>query len=429
MDKEKMEQMLSDILEKQLKVAMGGTEFTEMINTEIKTALEGMQGKLTGDPQIGGSLKRTSMELVRSALPYHRVDGNMLVTRQGSILDMNKKSAPWVQLSPEVEGWFKEFAGYTKAGGLDGAARIGKLLQESSDPSGGYLVPEEFKATMLMYDTEPAVIWPRATVWPMGSDKLGMPKLGQDPGKLEDDDSDFFAGVDFTWTDEGGTKAETEPNFEFIELIAHELSGYTPVTNQLLDDSVINLVNFLTILFRAAWIWHTDKKFIRGSGANQPLGIVTDPQIYTQPRQTANTVTFTDLNNMWTLLPAVFEAGAIWLMNKQVIADIRDERDTNNALLLQEQYSALAEGYQQTIFGVPVVKADYKTYPMGTKGDVILCNPRYYYIGDRQNFTMDASRHYLFRSNKTAFRVTGRLDGQPAVSEAFVVLDDVAAAS
>jgi HK97 family phage major capsid protein len=260
----------------------------------------------------------------------------------------------------------------------------------------------------------------------MGTDKIGMPKLAQRPDGIAGDDFDHFAGVSFTWTEEGGTKTETEPSFEFIELIAHELSGYTEVTNILLDDSAINLMNFLTNLFRSAWIWQTDSDFIRGNGGGRPLGIVNDPVALTVARTTAGTAVYTDIEGMATALPSVFDAGAVWLCNKQVISALRNERDSNNALLLQQMYSDLSDGYQLTMLGYPVVKADGKTYPLGTKGDLILANLRHYYIGDRQNFTMDSSIHYQFRANKTALRVSGRLDGQPAIPEAFVILDDAA---
>jgi HK97 family phage major capsid protein len=186
-------------------------------------------------------------------------------------------------------------------------------------------------------------------------------------------------------------------------------------------------MNFLTNLFRAAWIWQTDVSFIRGTGGGQPLGIVNDPVALVQPRAGAGAVVYTDIEAMATLLPSVFDAGAVWLCNKQVVSALRNERDTNNALLLQQMYSDLSDGYNLTMLGYPVVKADGKTYPLGTKGDLILANVRHYYIGDRQNFTMDSSVHYVFRSNRTALRVSGRLDGQPAIPEAFVILDDATA--
>lgn len=425
MDKAKLKEALQEIMQDQISKMVTGddSDVAKMINAAVQSSVAELQETLIAEPGVGRASGQASESLVLGAIPNSRMmGGNMVVTPKGSILDLGRKHTPWVKLSEEMEQWATAFAEYLKSKGKV----ISKVLQESDDTAGGYLVPEEFRATMLMYDAEPAVVWPRATVWPMGTDKIGMPKLAQRPDGIAGDDFDHFAGVSFTWTEEGGTKTETEPSFEFIELIAHELSGYTEVTNILLDDSAINLMNFLTNLFRSAWIWQTDQQFIRGNGGGRPLGIVNDPVALTQARAGAGAVTFTDVNDMATLMPSVFDAGAVWLCNKQVIADLRNERDNNNALLLQHMYSDLGDGYQLQMLGYPVVKADGKTYPLGTKGDIILANLRYYYIGDRQNFTMDSSIHYQFRANKTALRVSGRLDGQPAIPEAFVILDDPA---
>jgi HK97 family phage major capsid protein len=426
MDKDKLKNLLQELLHDQFKLQAEDDEsgLNKMVNAAVKAAMEELQTSLVGDATLGEKQGTQSDALIMSALHGASIigGGNMITTPGGSILDLSKKNAPWVKCSEEVEIWAREMGAYLNSGGK----KVGKTLQEADDTLGGYTVPEEFRAVMLMYDAEPAVIWPRATIWPMGTDKLGMPKLAQRPDGIADDDYDHFAGVSFTWTDEGGTKAETEPTFEFIELVARELSGYTAITNILIDDSAINIMNFLTTLFRAAWIWQTDKVFIRGDGAGKPLGIVLDPNALTRARQTAGTVTYTDIENMATDLPSVFDAGAVWLCNKQVISALRNERDSNNALLLQQMYSDLGDGYQMTMLGYPVVKADGKTYPLGTAGDIILANLRHYYVGDRQMFSMDSSAHYLFRNNKTAVRVSGRLDGQPAIPEAFVVLSDAA---
>jgi len=426
MDKEKLMKQLQEINEEIVKRYIGSDEFTNMINKRIQTFMETLQKQLQGDSTAGAiaDAQPSSLPFVQATLPYANVRGNLIVTRQGSVLDITKKT-PWVQVSKEVQDWASDFLQYVQSRGRV----VGKTLQESEDPSGGYLVPEEFRATILMYDAEPAIVWPRATVWPMATDKLGMPKLAQSPDGIENDDYDHFAGVAFTWTDEGGSKTETEPDFEFIELIAHELSGYTAITNTLMDDSPINLMNFLTTLFRGAWVWQTDKAFIRQDGANKPLGVTKDPSVLSVNRNTASTVKYADLLNMVKKLPSVFDAGAVWFFNKEVHAAIRNERDNNNALLLQQTYDSAAGKMIEILLGYPVVKSDGKTYPMGTKGDVILGNWAYYYIGDRQEFRLDTSEHYLFRSNKLAIRVASRLDGQPAIPEAFVVLDDVASAS
>ena len=67
------------------------------------------------------------------------------------------------------------------------------------------------------------------------------------------------------------------------------------------------------------------------------------------------------------------------------------------------------------LLGKPAFLADGKISSLGTRGDVILGNWTWYYIGFRQDFSMDSSRHYKFRSNRTALRCSGRVDGQQRV--------------
>jgi len=361
---------------------------------------------------------------------------NLVKTIQGSVIDLTRKGNPWVRLSPEMENFCKAFTEYIRAqkSGRAMDPEYSKLLQENTDTAGGYLVPEEFQAMLIQYEEEPAIVWPRATVWPMGTDKLGMPKLAQRPDESSRNEHfDHFAGVSFTWTEEGGEKTSTEPTFEFLELIAHELSGYTAITDTLIEDSSINIMNFLTGLFRRAYVWYTDRSFIRGNGARQPLGVVPDPAVLSTNRQHANSFEFRDAINMDTRLPSVFDDGAVWFMNKDCMNNLRDERDTTANLILQEFYQETAPGAGakrvSMLLGYPVIHSGGKTYTKGTTGDVILGNWSWYYIGDRKRFTMDVSRHYLFRNNKTALRVCGRLDGIPACPEAFVILNSAVGTS
>lgn len=353
------------------------------------------------------------------------INGNLMTTKQGSVIDLASPAAPWKVLSPEMENFAKAFRELVQK-------HETRLLQENSDPSGGYLVPEEFQATMVQYDTEPSCIWPRATIWPMTTDKLGMPKLAQ-RSDADAADWDHFAGVIFTWTEEGHAKTETEPDFEFLELIAHELSGYTAITDILIEDSAINLMNFLTGLFRRAYLWFTDRSFFRGNGARQPMGIILDPAVLMVNRTTAGAVTYQDILAMDDKLPSVFDQGAVWFGSKAVFNSLRNERDNNGALVLQQFYQPGPPGVGQKLVeylaGYPAIRSDQKTMPIGVRGDLILCNPAWYYVGDRKRVTIDISKHYLFRDNKTAMRVTGRVDGQCAIPEAFVVLDVVTTGS
>jgi len=403
---------LIKLLDDQLKSHVSGDDFGKMVADIIGKQIVDLQNNVTNP--FGTTAKN-----MISGLPFVKLDGDFMSTKQGSVVNLKNKQNPWVQVSDEVSAWAKDFANYLKTG------TVSKLLSEGVDSAGGYLVPAEFRAIMIMYDAMSTLVWQRATVWPMNGEKLAFPKLNQNPD-VDSVGFDHFAGVSFTWTEEGGEKGQTEPDFGLVEMIAHELSGYTEITNTLLESSVVNLVNFLTRIFREAWYWYTDKEFIQGTGGKKPLGIVNDPSVLTVNRQTAMTVEVDDVLNMEARLPAVFDNGSVWFITKKARAALRGQKVAagSKELVLQESYGNLADGYNMTILGRPAVLADGKTSALGTAGDVILGNWSQYYVGFPQDFSMDSSRHAQFRKNRTALRCSGRVDGLAAIPQAFVVLTD-----
>jgi HK97 family phage major capsid protein len=66
---------------------------------------------------------------------------------------------------------------------------------------------------------------------------------------------------------------------------------------------------------------------------------------------------------------------------------------------------------------------------LGTKGDLILIDPRYYLIGDRVQATIAASEHVNFLKNQVTFRVTRRTDGQPWIEKPITLQDGTTTAS
>ena len=403
---------LIDLVNDQTKNIMATDDFSLM----VKDTLTGMVKDLQNDIQT--PFKDSAQQMI-TRMPNISISDGMMTTKQGSIINMRNKQNPWVMCSDDISQWANDFAKYLKTG------NVSKLLSETVDTDGGYLVPEEFRALMIMYDAEETLVWNRATVWPMVGEKLAFPKLMQNPD-VADVNFDHFAGVSFEWTEEGGEKPETQPEFGLVEMIVHELAGYTELTNTLLDDSVLNLMNYLTRIFRSAWYWYTDKEFIQGTGGKKPLGIINDPNVLTVNRATASNIEVVDCLNMEAKLPAMFDNTAVWFINKTGRANLRGQTVTGSSkeLVLQEMYTDLSKGYDMTILGRPAYLADGKIPSLGNTGDLILGSWAWYYVGFRQDFAMDSSRHYRFRHNRTALRCSGRLDGQAAIPQAFSILTD-----
>lgn len=326
----------------------------------------------------------------------------------------------WMELSPQMEEYMANFSHVIRA------PRTKTNMTVDDNEQGGFLVPEEFIASIVEYREPANIVWPRATVIPMGTDRLRMPKLAQ---VSDGSNLDHFAGMSFQWLEETDTKTKTKPKFEALALNAHKLAGYTAISDELLADSPINLANYLTNLIGRAWMWTTDQSFIQGNGSGKPMGIANDPAVVVVARQAAGAVNITDINNMYRNLPAHFDAGAVWFADKNTLGPLHDARDNNNALLIREVGFALAEGIVPVMKGKQVILSDGKTPTIGNQGDVILGNWTHYYIGNRQNIDIRSSEHILFLDDMTAIRVTGRIDGQAAQPRAFVILGNAAGSS
>ncbi|NBY00675.1 MAG: phage major capsid protein [Planctomycetes bacterium] len=178
-------------------------------------------------------------------------------------------------------------------------------LNTSIGTQGGYLVPTEFTDKLLQTASEKSVVRPRATLIPMASRAVQVPCLDSTTVPASSD-SAFLGGIVARWTEESITFNETEPVFRQVELVAHELSGYSRVSNSLLEDSAIGLEQLLITLFGRAIAWHEDHAFLRGDGVGKPLGILNSNALISVARSAARAFALEDAA---TMLAASCQAG------------------------------------------------------------------------------------------------------------------------
>jgi HK97 family phage major capsid protein len=82
----------------------------------------------------------------------------------------------------------------------------------------------------------------------------------------------------------------------------------------------------------------------------------------------------------------------------------------------------MRSGMPLQLLGMPVYWTDALP-TLGTTGDIILCDPSYYLIGDRQNIEIAYSEHYKFVNDQGTWRVTARMDGQPWIDSSITLED------
>jgi HK97 family phage major capsid protein len=149
-------------------------------------------------------------------------------------------------------------------------ARIKANLSEGSTTAGGYLVPEEFAAEIMRLAPEYGVIRRECRIIPMQFDTIHIPAAGT---------TDQSA----TWTNEAAQIKQTNPTFREVQLSINKLAAIPKVTNELLADANVPVVQYLSELVAWAFAKEEDNQGFCGSGSPfvgclQATGVPTSPQ-------------------------------------------------------------------------------------------------------------------------------------------------------
>ncbi|MFO7858379.1 MAG: phage major capsid protein, partial [Ectothiorhodospiraceae bacterium] len=313
-----------------------------------------------------------------------------------------------------------------------------KQLVENVGADGGFLVFPEFRNELLMWDDLERFFRQRATVIPMSARTITIPTLDQTGAPAAG--SRFYGGMVAYWTEEAASKEREQPEFRQVELIAHKLAVYTEASDELLADSAISLEALLTQLFRSTFLNEEEWAFVNGTGAGQPLGIVTanatagaGPTIVVT-RQGAGAIVIDDIFNMVSQFQG---RSPVWIAHQSTMPQIL----SLNGPAGNPSYVWIAngrDGMPSSLMGYPIFWVE-NAQPLGTMGDLILADLSKYLIGDRQLVTINSSMHYRFRYDLTSWRAVHRVDGRPWLSapityrdgatqvSPFVVLDGPAA--
>jgi len=188
--------------------------------------------------------------------------------------------------------------------------------------------------------------------------------------------------------------------------------------------------------FAGGVAWMEDYAFLQGTGAGQPLGIITAVNAPTivVARAVAGAIGIPDLANMRQhLLPS---AQAVWVVTQSAMAGMIQLAGPAGNPAYWWMPSG-QDGVPDRLLGLPVYWTE-KLPLLGVQGDILLADMRYYLIGDRQATTIESTKYDRWRYDQTSWRVVHRVDGQPWLSapltyqdgattvSPFVILGDVA---
>lgn len=295
---------------------------------------------------------------------------------------------------------------------------IVKTMTEGTDSEGGFLVPTEFRATLIRLIEAFGLVRRKATVIPMTREEMHIPKLA--------------SGITVYWPGEAGSITPSQPVFDRVTLTAKKMAALVPVSGELLEDSAIPIANLLITLFAESMAQEEDRVGLLGNtGGGDPfMGVINDASIGNLVMG-AGDVGFDNLTADYLLdMTAQVATSALngsgYMLNRTVLDKVRKLKDTSDNYIFQAP-TASAPG---TIWGYPYDLTD--TMPSMAASAVstpfvIFGNMRHFYFGDRRQVTIAQSIHLGFAEDLTYLRATERMAQSVAIGTAFVKLTTAAA--
>ena len=291
-------------------------------------------------------------------------------------------------------------------------------LSEGTNTAGGFLVPEEFKMEVLRLSEIYGVLRKEARILPMTTDVVNLPAAGT-------------TGQSAIWTSEASQIKQTDPNFRQVVLTVNKLAALPKVTNELLEDSSIDMISYLAELIGEAFAKEEDNQAFNGSGSPftgmlQATGAPTSPH-------TGGTgwsaLSYQDLVNATGDVYSPVLANAKFYFHRTIIAHIRGLITTSGAPIFG--------GTANAILGYPLVPAEMAP----AAANVTVASTSYAIFGDVRKAVMLGERgsmrvkltdvgqvdsDNLFEKDMSALRAIERVAMAVALPSAFTKITSAA---
>jgi HK97 family phage major capsid protein len=161
--------------------------------------------------------------------------------------------------------------------------------------------------------------------------------------------------VSVFWTGEGNKKQSTQPKFSIVTQTLKKLAAIVPFTEEILEDSAINLTQLVATLFAEAVAKEEDIQFFAGIGSPW-IGLLNNPDVNIVPQASGGVADLTadDLLDMIDATPTGALTGAKFYFHRTVLSVIRKLKSNDGQYIFQ----APANGLPGTIWDYPYETSD-----------------------------------------------------------------------
>jgi len=278
-----------------------------------------------------------------------------------------------------------------------------KAMQEGTDSEGGFFVPEDFRTQVIHNTGVPGGVHrPYCTVLTTSLKDGYLPTMGS-----------------VTWAAiaEEAAYGDNTPTVGQVSFTTRKAGGTVKVSNELLEDSAVNLPALLSQIMGEAAGRYEDQQIIEGDGSTEPEGIRTSG---TDGSDSAanNAVAIGDFQTWYFNLPAQFRANAVVSTTSSAMAQIAALDVTSSKGNLATATPAA------TLYGRPTVLFDGTGWDDATAiatNEEIGCIGDFsnYYLIERIGMSMRRDDSIYVANDQVGFFARNRWDGRVGLADAF----------
>ncbi len=284
---------------------------------------------------------------------------------------------------------------------------VQNALSIGTDSEGGYLVPDEYEKKLVESLQDEVFFRSLATVIRTSSGDRKIPIV--------------TSRGEAAWIDEEGQFPESDDSFGQTSIGAYKLATMIKVSDELLNDSVFNIEQYISKEFGRRIGAKEEEAFFVGDGQGKPIGLFnTTGGAETGVTAATVSIMFDDVMDLYYSLRAPYRNKASWLLNDSTVKAIRKLKDGNGNYIWQP---SVREGEPDRILNRPYRTSIYVPELAEGKRVMAFGDYSYYWIADRQGRSFKRLNELYAATGQVGFLACERVDGKLILSEAVKTLD------
>lgn len=225
------------------------------------------------------------------------------------------------------------------------------------------------------------------------------------------------------WVGEGTAIGGSDASFGQLTLDAWKVAQLVRVSNELLEDTGVDLTGFLAEDLGRAIGEAEGARFVSGSGTNTPRGVITaiKADVGTAVQVASASVEFDNLIDLYYDILPPYRQNAFWFMSDDLEKDLRKVKNGNDEYVWQMSIQA---GAPDVLLGKPVI-IDPNMQSVGSANVPVAFGDfsRGFIIREDGNPEVAVSSERYFDTDEQAWRITHRVDSDMLDTRALDILD------